>query len=270
MSRETEIKQLQGWKGTVENLIDKFQDALSGGPAANSNSSSSRALSESADPPATAAVDIESGAPIEAEVVAEAANANGDDASAAAEADGSDSSPAAITVTAGEDATKEEAASWDETVEDEWGHLSPHQHMQLAKLRLHFHKDVRRQLYGDAEDKQFFESLKQVCVCVCGCHCAECTVHFSRHSALALVLIQPRTPDDPPSLLLMMPPLQEIKVIEKKVEEARVALQHLEMHLINTACDDPGERSAASLIMWIHRADWTFQAHEQARQARCV
>ncbi len=33
---------------------------------------------------------------------------------------------------------------------------------------------------------------------------------------------------------------QEIKVIEKRVEETRVALQHLEMHLINTACDDPG------------------------------
>jgi hypothetical protein len=34
--------------------------------------------------------------------------------------------------------------------------------MQLAKLRSHFHKDVRKQLYGEAEDKQFFESLKQV------------------------------------------------------------------------------------------------------------
>ena len=36
---------------------------------------------------------------------------------------------------------------------------------------------------------------------------------------------------------------QEIKVIEKRTEETRVALQHLEMNFINTACDDPGELS---------------------------
>ena len=29
--------------------------------------------------------------------------------------------------------------------------------------------------------------------------------------------------------------------MEKRVEETRVALQHLEMHFINAACDDPGE-----------------------------
>jgi hypothetical protein len=33
---------------------------------------------------------------------------------------------------------------------------------------------------------------------------------------------------------------QEVKVIEKRLEESRVALQHLEMNFINTACDDPG------------------------------
>lgn len=31
-----------------------------------------------------------------------------------------------------------------------------------------------------------------------------------------------------------------MKAIEKKLEDSRVVLQHLEMHLLNTACDDPG------------------------------
>lgn len=39
---------------------------------------------------------------------------------------------------------------------------TPQQSMQLAKLRTYFHKDVRKQLYGDAEDKMFFEWLKTV------------------------------------------------------------------------------------------------------------
>lgn len=30
-------------------------------------------------------------------------------------------------------------------------------------------------------------------------------------------------------------------MVEKRLEESRVALQHLEMALINTACDDAGE-----------------------------
>ena len=44
-------------------------------------------------------------------------------------------------------------------------------------------------------------------------------------------------------------PVQEIKVIEKRVEESRVALQHLEMHLINTACDDPGATIGMQLAL---------------------
>lgn len=36
--------------------------------------------------------------------------------------------------------------------------------------------------------------------------------------------------------------MQEVKVVEKRLEESRVALQHLEMQLINVACDDPGAK----------------------------
>ena len=31
-------------------------------------------------------------------------------------------------------------------------------------------------------------------------------------------------------------------MVEKRLEESRVALQHLEMQLINVACDDPGAK----------------------------
>lgn len=37
--------------------------------------------------------------------------------------------------------------------------------------------------------------------------------------------------------------MQEVKVVEKRLEESRVALQHLEMQLINVACDDPGAKA---------------------------
>lgn len=140
----------------MENLIDKFQEALAAGPAGNSGSSS-RAPSESAEPQAIAsvtAVDIESGEP-----ESSAANPDNEDGTSGAANADADKSVVAVD---GEE-TKEEATSWDDAAEAEWGHLSPHQHFQLAKLRLHFHKDVRKQLYGDVEDKQFFESLKQVC-----------------------------------------------------------------------------------------------------------
>lgn len=34
--------------------------------------------------------------------------------------------------------------------------------------------------------------------------------------------------------------LSQLRCIENKLEEGKVALVHLEMHLINVACDDPG------------------------------
>lgn len=71
--------------------------------------------------------------------------------------------------------------------------LSPTQHLQLSKLRSHFQRDVRKQLYTDADDRQFFENLKSA-----------------------------------------------LKAIDKRLDDSRVALQHLEMMLMNVACDDPG------------------------------
>ena len=41
----------------------------------------------------------------------------------------------------------------------------------------------------------------------------------------------------------------QIKAVEKRVEESRVALQHLEMHLINVACDDPGVAIGTQLAL---------------------
>ena len=47
--------------------------------------------------------------------------------------------------------------------------------------------------------------------------------------------------------------------MEKRVEENRVALQHLEVHLINTACDDPGATIGTQL------AQPLIQEHLDAR-----
>lgn len=38
--------------------------------------------------------------------------------------------------------------------------LEPQQHLQLVKLRSHFHKDVRKQLYTETDDRLFFDNLK--------------------------------------------------------------------------------------------------------------
>ncbi|GLI67376.1 hypothetical protein VaNZ11_011557 [Volvox africanus] len=132
--RETEIKQLQGWKGTVENLVDKFHELIA---CRNERTMAGGSGTESG-----AFKDI----------------------------------PEA-------DADLESAS----------GSLTPQQHIQLTKMRNHFCKDVRKQLYGDADDRTFFDNLKTA-----------------------------------------------LKTIERRMEDSSVALQHLEMQLINVACDDPG------------------------------
>ncbi len=38
-------------------------------------------------------------------------------------------------------------------------------------------------------------------------------------------------------------------MVDKRLEESRVALQYLEMQLINTACDDPGATIGMSLSL---------------------
>eukprot|EP00967_Tisochrysis_lutea_P037380 scaffold44939_cov18-Tisochrysis_lutea.AAC.1 len=42
---------------------------------------------------------------------------------------------------------------------------------------------------------------------------------------------------------------KEIKAIEKRFEEASVVIQHLEMHIINAACDDPGTALGSQLLL---------------------
>jgi hypothetical protein len=41
----------------------------------------------------------------------------------------------------------------------------------------------------------------------------------------------------------------QAKMIEKRMEENRVAIQHLEMQLVNVACDDPGIAIGSQLIL---------------------
>ena len=58
--------------------------------------------------------------------------------------------------------------------------LEPQQHLQLTKLRSHFHKDVRKQLYSESDDRLFFDNLK-VCVCVCVRVCVRACVCACAH-----------------------------------------------------------------------------------------
>lgn len=72
----------------------------------------------------------------------------------------------------------------------------PHTHRQ------HFHKDVRKQLYSEDDDRSFFNRIKDA-----------------------------------------------LKGTEARLEEGRVALQHLEMFLLNVACDDPGAAIGTQLVL---------------------
>eukprot|EP00955_Chlamydomonas_euryale_P017647 188644-Chlamydomonas_euryale.AAC.2 len=155
VKRENESKQLQGWKATVESIYEKFVDVLSASKGGLEAALAPRL-------PRLAATD---------------------DAASGATATPGD-------VEAGGGGGCADFAALEEMRELE---LSPQQCMQLAKLRTHFHMDLRKQLYCDDDHKQLFEWLKA-----------------------------------------------EVKAIDKRLDESRVALQHLEMQLLNTACDDPG------------------------------
>lgn len=167
--RETEIKQLQGWKGTVESLIEKFQELIAAKQPTASN-----------------------------------ASADGEEDAGA----GAGASPRPE----GGDVEEGEAPG------SSLG-LSPQQYMQLNKLRNHFHKDVRKQLYSDADDKAFFESLKAA-----------------------------------------------LKAIDKRLEDSAVALQHLEMALINVACDDPGAMIGTQLALPVLQERLDARAMEHAAE----
>lgn len=188
--RESEIKQLQAWKGTVESLLDKMCDVLT---ALGSPISPPASESNAADGSTAGSKSAVTGGAVE-----EVATVEGDDKVAegpssskeAAEHAGETPSPpagapgrskgeaegeglAALEVLAASREGPEEGAAAAEHGQPEVGtdaapltaeaaEASPHLFMQLAKLRNHFLRDVRKQLYGEAEDKQFFESFKQV------------------------------------------------------------------------------------------------------------
>ena len=63
-------------------------------------------------------------------------------------------------------------------------------------------QDVRRQLYGDEDDRTFFDWIRT-----------------------------------------------ELRAVEKKLEDGRAVLHHLEMFLVNVACNDPGAAIGANLVL---------------------
>ncbi|KAK9841198.1 hypothetical protein WJX74_001758 [Apatococcus lobatus] len=146
--REQEIKQLQGWRQTVQQLVDRFKESF---VPIDENADLTWPSFESADFDAM----------------------NRDDRQRA---------EAHKLAMAAQDASQNPA--------------------QLVKLRQHFQKDVRRQLYNDEDDRTFFGWIQS-----------------------------------------------ELRSVEKRLEEGRATLQHLEMHLINVACDDPGATIGAQLAL---------------------
>ena len=56
----------------------------------------------------------------------------------------------------------------------------------------------------------------------------------------------------------------ELRSVDKRLEEGRATLQHLEMHLINVACDDPGATIGAQLALPMLQERLDAQAREFA------
>ena len=78
---------------------------------------------------------------------------------------------------------------------------------------------MRRQLYGEDDDRSFFDSIRQ-----------------------------------------------ELKATDKKLEEGRAVLHHLEMYLVNVACDDPGASIGANLVLPLLQERLDAHAQEFAAQ----
>jgi hypothetical protein len=117
--RENEVKQLQGWRQTVESLADRYGD-LSAQVAA----SEAKAAAEGSGKEQEEEMGKEKEEQLEERPVED--EETGDAASLALK------SPATLTPTS----------------------------LQLAKMRAHFTKDVRKQLYTDADDRAFFDRVK--------------------------------------------------------------------------------------------------------------
>lgn len=89
----------------------------------------------------------------------------------------------------------------------------------LLLHRSHFLKDVRKQLYTDNDDRNFFNRIKD-----------------------------------------------ELKTVEQRLEDGKAALQHLEMFLINVACDDPGAAIGSQLALPILQERLDVKAMEFAAE----
>ncbi len=205
---ETEIKQLQGWKATVDSLIERFQDGMAQAAvfAADLKEATTRESQEPLVLAHNGGVSNEDG-PLAAAAAAEAdrvaaelaEGAETGTASKAAAADGESGSDTAMSP-ASPGRAQSPAANGPSPVPPRT--RSTQQMLQLPKLQAHFQKDVRRQLYNETDDRSFFNRIKD-----------------------------------------------ELKQVEKRLEDGRGALQHLEMHLINVACDDPGAVIGAQLAL---------------------
>lgn len=60
----------------------------------------------------------------------------------------------------------------------------------------------------------------------------------------------------------------EVRSVEQRLENGRAVLQHLEMQLINVACDDPGATVGTQLVLPMLRERLDAKAHEFAE--RCA
>lgn len=78
---------------------------------------------------------------------------------------------------------------------------------------------MRRQLYGDDDDRTFFDWIRN-----------------------------------------------ELRAVEKKLEEGRAVLHHLEMFLVNVACNDPGAAVGAGLLLPLLQDRLDAKALEYAAQ----
>jgi hypothetical protein len=246
---ETEIKQLNGWKATVENLMERFEDLvkqqqllmeIDEGQAALHGSSSSRAAAAGATPQGPAA---------------EAAAAAADAAAAAIAAEEGAAGPLA----AGSVVPRSSV-------------LTAQHHVQLNKLRC----------AAGAGCMAADVPMLPVWGMCCGCRvaverCLFCQAVWSRrllafmfcshlthhtylrinHCALPCVLCRQHFHKDVRKQLYSDADDRQffdrikcgLKTIEGRLEEGRVALQHLELFLVNVACDDPGATIGSQLVL---------------------
>lgn len=60
----------------------------------------------------------------------------------------------------------------------------------------------------------------------------------------------------------------ELRSVDKRLQEGRASLQHLEMHLINLACDDPGATIVAQLALPVLQERLEAKAQDFADRRR--